>query len=349
MGIVFTKNADYQRTLDLGYDRSKIIIVPVPTEIFSSLRNEVLTNPKVISAEGTVNHIGWGNYRRPVKDIDKQLEVDVLDIGPEYAQTMGLRLVEGRFFEKERVEADRANNSIIVNRKLLDDFDWDYGTGRTITLYDTTKLNIIGVIEDFFIAGVWQKIEPTMIRISGTDQYYNLAVRSEPEDQAAILDYINQTWKKLAPNQIFGGRTQEDLLEEEKEVNTGILKVCVFLAIVAILMSLTGMYNLVSLDIIKRTKEVGIRKIQGASVPLLMFLLSRKFIIVLLIASVLGCTGGYFMSEMLMDSIWDYYVDITAGIMLLSMIIIIASTLLTISTKVFRAAMRNPADSLRYE
>ena len=349
MGIVFTKNADYQRTLDLGYDRSKIIIVPVPTEIFSSLRNEVLTNPKVISAEGTVNHIGWGNYRRPVKDIDKQLEVDVLDIGPEYAQTMGLRLVEGRFFEKERVEADRANNSIIVNRKLLDDFDWDYGTGRTITLYDTTKLNIIGVIEDFFIAGVWQKIEPTMIRISGTDQYYNLAVRSEPEDQAAILDYINQTWKKLAPNQIFGGRTQEDLLEEEKEVNTGILKVCVFLAIVAILMSLTGMYNLVSLDIIKRTKEVGIRKIQGASVPLLTFLLSRKFIIVLLIASVLGCTGGYFMSEMLMDSIWDYYVDITADIMLLSMIIIIASTLLTISTKVFRAAMRNPADSLRYE
>ena len=74
------------------------------------------------------------------------------------------------------------------------------------------------------------------------------------------------------------------------------------------------MYNLVSLDIIRRTKEIGIRKIQGAPVPLLMFLVSRKFLIVLVIASVLGCAGGYYMSIMLMDSIWDYFVEIKFGI-----------------------------------
>ena len=73
------------------------------------------------------------------------------------------------------------------------------------------------------------------------------------------------------------------------------------------------MYNLVSLDVIRRTKEMGIRKIQGASVPLIMYLVSKKFLIVLVIASIIGCLGGYYMSNMLMDSIWDYFVEIKAG------------------------------------
>jgi putative ABC transport system permease protein len=349
MGIAFAKNADYQRTLDLGYDRDKLIVVPVPPEIYTSLRNEILTNPKVISAEGTQYHIGWGNYRRPVKDADKQLEVDVLDIGPEYAQTMGLRLVEGRFFDKERAEADRSNNSIIVNQNLVRNFGWDNGVGRTITLYDTTRLNIIGVVEDFFTSGVWQKIEPTMLRITGSDEYYIMAVRAEPQNLAGVLDFISGKWKEMISNQIFTGRTQEDIMQEEKDINGGILKVCMFLAIIAAIMSLIGMYNLVSLDIIKRTKEVGIRKIQGAPIHILVYLVSRKYLIVLLAASALGCAGGYYMSLKLMDSIWDYFVKIGPGILISSAFIMIIATVLTISTKVVRAALKNPVESLRYE
>jgi putative ABC transport system permease protein len=349
MGLVFTRNADYQRTLDLGYDRDKIIVVPVPPEISLSLKNEILANPQVISAGGTYEHIGWGSYRRSIDDSEKQLEVAVLDIGPEYAQTMGLRLVEGRLFDKTRMEADISNNSVVVNQKLVSDFSWENAVGKTVTLYDTTRINIIGVVEDFYISGVWNKIEPTMLRIVDNSQHYNLAVRAEPENIPAVLDYISQKWKELVPNQIFNGIAQEDTMQEEKDINDSIMKVCVFLAIVAIIMSLIGMYNMVSLDIIKRTKEVGIRKIQGATIPILMFLLSRKYLVVLIIAAILGCTGGYFMSGWLMDSIWDYYVDINAGIMIISTLIMFAATLLTITTKVFRAARRNPAVSLRYE
>ena len=349
MGIVFARNAEYQRTLDLGYDRDKIIIVPLNGGLFTSLRDEILTNPKVISAEGTMNHLGWGSYRRPVKDADKQLEVDVMDIGPEYSQTIGLRLIDGRLFDRTRVSADRENKSIIVNQKLVNDFGWSSGVGKTITLYDTTTLRIIGVVEDFYMSGVWEEIEPAMLRLSASDNYNVLAVRANPEDLPLILDFISQKWKTLGTNQIFGGRLQEDLFQEEKDINGSILKVNLFLAIVAALLSLIGMYNLVSLDVMKRTKEVGIRKIQGAPVPVMMFLISKKFLIVLLVASVFGCAGGFYMSIMLLDSIWDYFVRISAGILLLSALIMITATLLTISLKVVRAAMKNPAESLRYE
>ena len=331
MGIVFVRNAEYQRTLDLGYDRDKVIVVPVTGDLYTSFRNEIISNPKIISAEGTMNHLGWGNYRRPVKDADKQLEVDVMDIGPGYAETMGLRLEEGRFFDRTRVTADRENNSIIVNQKLVKDFGWNEGVGKTITLYDTTTLRIIGVVEDFYMSGVWEAIEPAMLRLSGNDQFNVLAVRADPEDLPGVLDFIGEKWKTQGTNQIFGGRLQEDLMQEEKDINGSILKVNLFLAIVATLMSLVGMFNLVSLDILRRTKEVGIRKIQGAPVPLLMFLLSKKFLIIIFISSILGCAGGYYMSVALMDSIWDYFVKVGAGILLSAAIIMIIATILTLA------------------
>lgn len=349
MGIVFAKNAEFQKTLDLGYDRDKTIIVPVPQAYFNSLRNEIISNPKVISAEGTSHHIGYGSYRRPIEDAEKQLEVDILDVGHSYAQTMGLRLSAGRFFDELREDADIANGSIIVNRKLVSDFGWSDPVGRTITLYDTTKLTVIGVVEDFYLGGVWEAVEPAMMRLVPSRRFGLLAVRAKPEDLASVLESISQSWKNLNTNQIFGGRLQEDLMQEEKDINGSIMKVNIFLAVVATLLSLIGMYNLVSLDIIRRTKEMGIRKIQGAPISVIMLLVSRKFIIVLVIASVLGCTGGYFLSNMLMDSIWDYFVEINIGMLLLSASILFIATTLTVLTKISRAALKNPVDSLRYE
>lgn len=349
MGLVFARNADYQKTLDLGYDRGKLLVLPVPPEKYAALRTEILSNPKVLSAGGTQNHIGYGSYRRPIKNEEKQLEVDVMDIGPEYAQTMGLRLVEGRFFDELRLAADRENGSIIVNQKLVNDFGWKEATGKVVTLYDTTKLTIIGVVKDFYLNGLWNEIEPTMVRLVRNDTYYNIAIRANEGDLPEVLEFLRTKWKAMIPNNIFGGRAQEDLMQEEKDINSSIMKVNIFLAIASALLSLIGMFNLVSLDIIRRTKEVGIRKIQGAPVPLIMFILSKKFIIILLISSVIGCAGGYYMSKMLLDSIWDYFVDIKAGLLLTAASLMFVATLLTLVFKIGRAAMRNPVVSLRYE
>jgi putative ABC transport system permease protein len=266
-----------------------------------------------------------------------------------YAQTMGLHLVEGRLFDQARVAADRTNGSIIVNRKLVDNFGWKDAVGHTVTLYDTTKFTIVGVVKDFYLSGIWQKVEPVIMRLSGSDKFGLIAVRAREEDLPAVLDDLNLKWKNLGSNYIFGGMLQEDTMHEAKNINGSILKVNIFLAITAALLSLIGMYNLVSLDILRRTKEMGIRKINGAPVPLIMYLVSKKFLIVLGIASLLGCAGGYYLSIMLMDSIWDYFVDIKTGILIMAASIMIVTTILTIVYKIARAAMINPIVSLRYE
>jgi putative ABC transport system permease protein len=349
MGVVFVKNAKYQETLDRGYDLHKLIVVQLPAEYYTSFRNAILTNPKIISAEGTQNHIGFGANRRTIRDQDKRLEVDALDIGPEYSKIMGLRLISGRIFDESHSEADRKNRLIIVNQTLVDAFGWKDPVGRYVTMNDTIRYTVIGVVKDFYAGSVWAKIEPAILKLSSSDRYGLLVVRSEVENVPKVLDYLNKEWKSMLPNIKFGGLLQEDTLEEEKNINGSIMKVNIFLAIVAALLSLIGMYNLVSLDIIRRTKEMGIRKIQGASVPLIMFLVSRKFLVVLTVASLFGCAGGYYMSVMLLDSIWDYFTKITFEMLLFSVIIMVTATTSTIIFKITKAARKNPVDSLRYE
>ena len=351
MGIVFTQNAKFQETLDLGYDKDKIIVVPVSRELFTAYRNEIISNPKVISAEGTNYHLGWGNYRRPIKDNEKQLEVDVLEVGPEYLKTMGLRVSEGRLFDRERVGADRSNNSIVVNKKFVEDFGWKEGAGKTVTLYDTIRLNIIGVVDNFYHTGVWRAIEPSMLRLTSGDDFSVLAVHTEKNDRSEILEFMNEKWKIIAPNYLFEGKFQSDIdvMQESRDINNSIKKVNIFLAITAAILSLIGMYNLVSIDIIKRTKEIGIRKIQGAPLLVIAWLASKKFVIILLISAVFGSAVGYYMSEQLLDSIWDYFVDIKIATLIVASLILILSTLATISYKIMKAAMRNPVESLRYE
>jgi len=252
-------------------------------------------------------------------------------------------------FDESSAAADRTNSSIIVNQKLVNDLGWQEVVGRAIHLNDTARMTITGVVDDFYRRGVWEKIEPSLLRLSTSNQYNFLIVKANPEDISNVLEYLNLKWKSQITNHIFEGMRQEDIMHDGIEINRSILKTNIFLAIIAILLSLLGMYNMVSLDIIRRTKEMGIRKILGAPVPLIMFLVSKKFLIILLIASILGCTGGYYLSLVFLDSIWDYFVNINMGILLFASSIMFTTTIITVIFKIARAIMQNPIVSLRYE
>jgi ABC-type antimicrobial peptide transport system permease subunit len=347
-GIIFSMNAVYQETVDLGYARDELIVVPVHSQHFQAYHETVSQNPKIIQVAGTQEHIGFGMYRRSIEDEQTKMEVDVLDVGPNYLETMGLNLLEGRLFDPIRKEADRGK-SVVVNQMLVESFGWDNPVGKQIRLNDTTRYSVIGVVDDFFTNGMWAKIEPTMVKLPTEDIFYSMAVRATSEDLPEVLEYLRESWIQLFPNYPFTGRYQEDTLQEEKAINRSIKQIYIFLAIVATLLSMTGLYTLVSLSILNRTKEIGIRKVMGAPVPNIFVVLSKGFLFNLAISSLLGCIGGYFLSVMMLDSIWDHFLDFTPGIFIASVLIIFMITMVTIAGKIYQAAMQNPATCLRYE
>ena len=347
-GVIFSRNAVYQETLDLGYARKELIVVGLQPKDFNAYYDAIIQDPKIVSAAGTQEHIGYGWYRRSIEDEQRELEVSVMDVGPDYLQTMGITKLEGRIFEDERKEADRGV-SIIVNQMMADAFGWEEAVGKQVRMNDTILYRVIGVVNDFYAAGLWSKIEPMMMKLPLEDSYRTMAVRASEEDLPQVLNFLRDTWVKMFPNYPFPGRYQEDTLAEEKTINRSIKQVYIFLAIVATLLSMIGLYTLVSLSILNRTKEIGIRKVMGSPVSRIWLVLSKSFLINLAISSIIGCVGGYFLSLLLLDSIWDYWLDFTAGIYIYSVLIILAATAITITGLVYRASLQNPVDCLKYE
>jgi len=347
-GVIFSMNALYQEKVDLGYARKELMVVEIRPEHFTSYYEAIVQHPKVISAAGTQQHIGFGWYKRTIEDEDKELEVNVMDVGPRYLQTMGLTVKDGRIFHPDRREADRGV-SIVVNQMMVDAFGWDNPVGKQVRMNDTIQFRIIGVVKDFFSGGMWTKIEPMMLKLPVQDNYYGVAVRADKQDLPEVLEFLRETWVKMIPNYPFEGMYQEDTLEEEKAINRSIKQLYIFLAIVATILSMIGLYTLISLSILNRTKEIGIRKVMGSPIPRIWIVLSKGFMINLTISSVIGCVGGYYLSLMMLDSIWDYWLDFNAGIYIYSVSIILVATFITITGKVYQAALQNPVTCLRYE
>ena len=123
----------------------------------------------------------------------------------------------------------------------------------------------------------------------------------------------------------------------------------IFLAISALFLSAIGLYTLVSLSIINRTKEIGIRKVMGATILKIMIIISKPFAILIIISSAFGAIGGYYLTEMLMGSVWKEYMSPNALSFIIPITIILMTSIVTIIWRVYKSAMQNPVNSLRYE
>jgi ABC-type antimicrobial peptide transport system permease subunit len=176
-----------------------------------------------------------------------------------------------------------------------------------------------------------------------------LVVRASEENLGEVNKYLESEWKELVPNHPYEGMFQDDLLDEARDINKNIKNIYIFLAFIATILSAIGLYTLVSLSIIRRTKEIGVRKVMGASIPRIIRVLNWEYLIMLIIACIGGSISGYFMSKMLMNSIWEVSTDISFFCYLIPIILIFIVAVITTGWKVYSAATKNPTESLRYE
>ena len=350
--VLFTQNAYFQDSLYLGYEKDKVIGVPIRDKSRLELfRNTIMGNPKITAIGQSEEHVGMGNYSRTLKwGEEQEHEVSGIDIGRGYIETMGFEMVAGRFFDQNFMESERGK-AIIVNEKLVQDFGWDNqsAVGKRVKESDTVDLNIIGVIKNFYPYGFWAKINPTMLKLGKKEQMRMLVVQTNIDDLEEVNNYMLSEWERVIPNSVYPGFFQEEVVAEAKDINRQIRKIFMFLAIVSIILSLVGLYTLVSLKIIKKTREIGIRKVLGAPVTKLIRLINREFIIIILIASILGSAFGYYLSEMLMGSIWTIYMTPSIVSFVVPVLLILVISIITLSGKVYKAATRNPVDSIKYE
>ena len=345
--LVFTQNANYQNNFDYGYNKDDIIVLQAGSnENLELIKAKLENNPSIRQMASTSYHISWTALTRTASSVDKNSEVRLFNIYSDYLSTMELKFVKGRDFTTE-FELSDINRSAIVNESLVSELGWDDPIGKTVKI-DTLDLIVVGVVKDF-VQNLWNPVMPMVFRMVPKGETGTLIVKGSKENIMALNDQIKAVWDELIPNAPYGGAPLNNFYEGSIALNKNIQKMYNFLTIVGIFLSIVALYTLVSLNILKRTKEVGMRKVLGAPSLQINHLIGKPFILMILIASVIGGAMGYYMSVMLLDSIWKHHIMVGTLSVLVPIIITLLLAYITLTSKVLYTLSKNPVQSLRYE
>lgn len=349
MGVAFYRNGEYQRNYDLGFATSGAISVWVNNESgYNTYRDALSSNKDIQIIAGTRHHMGNGWYNDPVKFESVEREVDIFDIGDNYFEAMNMTLLSGRNFMKDS-ETDR-KESVLVSEEFVRKFGWtDNPIGKRIVWMDTVQLFVIGVIKDVYPGALWSPINPVMLRYAAPEKYQQLIVKADPSKMVAVDKFMEDKWKEVFPNTVYYGRWVDEELKETNEINANVVTMFGFLAVFSTLMTCIGMYSLVSLNIVKRMKEIGVRKVLGASLLNIVGVINFEFIINLAVATIAGAAAGYVMADFLMASIWKYYLQVGLLSLGLSALVLIVIAAISVSFKTVSTASLNPTKTLRDE
>lgn len=348
-GFIFTQNAEYQKNYDMGFNMESVVFAHVKNENgFTTMRNELLGSSLIKEIGGSRHNATSSWYTDPIKFESSELDVSILDIGSNYLKTIGATILSGRDFIED--SQNDVENSVIINEELAKTFNWEDPIGKRIILRDTVELFVVGLVKNMYIDGeLWDPLEPMMLRYVTQKDFRVISVRADLNDIKTVKELMDAKWKIVFPDEL----SEVEYMEEEKAdsalVNKNIKVMFIFLGIVAVVLSAIGLFSLVTLSIIKKMKEIGVRKVLGASIGNIVKNISKEFIVILSISSVLGSIAGYFMSKMLMASIWTYYVPIGAFVFIASILILFVVSGITIGGKIVKAASFNPVDTLRDE
>jgi ABC-type antimicrobial peptide transport system permease subunit len=349
--VILNQNADYIRNMDHGFDRENIMVVPIDGENDYTLMRDALIDHQDIASIGVTRHL-MGRYYvgSTIKYEDLEKYIHLFQLGENYFETSGLTLLQGRAFDPD-LTTD-ANDAIMVNEKMVSAFGWKEPIGLQVTIIysDSERVyNVIGVIEDFYPNGINSKIRPTALSLASPDKYNYMTVKCGSNDPIATAAYIEDTWKRVFPNMPYEGMWFEETHADEMEVNNSIRLVFLYIAVMVVIISSMGLFALVSLNISKRTKEIGIRKVLGATISNIGVLVCREFILLIIIGSFLAAAMGYFLVGSLLSSIWDNYVPFSLAPYLIAPILVLVVALMSVSFRVVAAATSNPVETLRYE
>jgi len=348
-GIGFARNSEFQKNYDYGYNiKNTIGVVIGDSTVFPAFKNEMAGVPEVTALAGTRNHIGYGFRSTVAESEGKKTETNYLEVGRDYINTMNLKLAEGRAFDPQ-MEGDYTS-SILITQKLAADYGWKdkEALGKSI-LIDSSHFTVIGVLKDFHYNELFDPIEPVAMKLGKESRYQFLVMQAKPKDVELVYTKAKNAWKKILPMKPFTGFYQSDITKEAYQTTNNITKIFFWFAIISVLLTATGLFSLVSLTVVKRMKEIAVRKVAGARARHILVLINRGYFWIFLVGAAVGCYGGYALTKLLLDMIFKINSGITWATLIYSVLVLFLIAAITSGIKVWQAVRTNPVKLLRME
>ncbi len=346
--LMMGKQLTFLRTKPLGYQTENILTIntfelseaskTLPTIFRDALRSY----PAVVSTTW-FDAMGMGGMTFAATFVkyqgSLQQEVAVFSIDYDLFKTLGMQLVEGREFSEEF--ATDSKKSIIVNEALVKKFGIEDPIGKTFN-YRT----IIGVVRDFHFRSLHHKVEPAIISL-GTG-HSRLLVRIHPENVPGTIAFIKAQWEKVAPDHAFDFLFLDEELDEQYQKEERWTRIIQYATGFAIFIAGLGAFGLATLTVARRTKEIGIRKVLGASQAQILSLLSREFVLYIALSSLIAFPIAYYAINQWLQT-FPYRIELGLVTFLLGSFVMFIVVVTTVATQVLKAIRANPVEALRYE
>ena len=351
--IRFLQNAD------VGFNKSHILTIPIRDravrERFDLLKNRWLGIPSVVAVTassmepGVTSQNGINISARGNPD----LEMGIIYVDPDYVKTLGIEMARGRDFSRE-ITAD-ATGSVLINEEAVRRLGWESGVGEPVEMFfkeggrivPVYQATVVGVVKDFNFRDLTTSMQPILLKIEPRRSYH-IFIRVDGQKMNDTIEAVRRIWNEFQFSQPFELSLLEDDMNAVYRTFVNFAVVSRFATFLAIFISCLGLFGLATFSVEKRIKEIGIRKVLGASTIGIVALLARDFLKLVLAANVLAWPAAYYFASRWLQN-FAYRIPVGAWAFLLAAAIALVVALLTVGYQSIRAAVANPVQSLRYE
>jgi putative ABC transport system permease protein len=354
--VVVRNQLRYIQNKEMGYSREHIVVVtPRDRNLkqqIEALKTELQSHPDVLSVAASSslpNHVSsQTNAKWPGKPEDLRVPIYVCEADYDFLNVFELKLTQGRNFSREH--ASDAKGAFLINEAALQAMGVDAPLGMTFNRWgnDEPAGQIVGILKDFHMHSLHQEIKPMYVFLDLKRDYRNISIKIRGERIPSTLAHIEETMRTFSPKYPFEYSFFDEVFDRAYRAEQRIGRIFSTFAMLTVFIACLGLFGLSSFTAESRTREIGIRKVLGASSPNIAQLLSRDYVKKVLIANVVAWPLGYYAMHTWLQN-FAYRIDLGLLPFLGAGIIALLIALATVSFQTFRAAAANPADSLRYE
>ncbi|MTI88449.1 MAG: FtsX-like permease family protein [Balneolaceae bacterium] len=353
--LIMYKQLDYVSGKELGYNEEQVLFVSTftgfdenGTKLMERYRDELASIPGIKNVSGMAPAFTKGSNVYGFGVDGEMKESFIYFVDTDLANTLGIELVAGRNFSKDR-PAD-ITESIIVNEALVESMGWEKPVGEQLPWKgEENPSTIIGVVKNFHFQSMESEIKPMLFHMD-PDQggITDIAIKIEEGMIAETLPKLEASWKKAAPFTPFNYWFLDDAVARQYEQYQQWLQIMGVSTLMAILIACLGLFGLAGLTAVNKTKEIGIRKVLGAGISQIIFLLNKGIVKLILMSIIIAAPLSWYVMEQWLSD-FAYSIEIGAGLFFVTGIATLLIALITVSYYSIKAAMVNPVDSLRSE
>ena len=355
--IVIHQQLNFSKSKDLGFDKENVIAVNINGDKklkYEALRQELLQYPQILGITASSHrptNIGSnsGGADWEGKDPDQSLIVSMSSVNYDYTETLKIPIIEGRSFSREYgsdLASGDGGGAFLINQEMAKMIGKESIVNERLRFLGVEG-PIVGIMEDFHFKSMRQKIEPLAMIIA--PEWFNTGlIRLNPGDEDQALSIIEEVWDQVYPGLPFEYEFLDQGFDMLYRADNTIEKLVRYLAIIAIIIAYLGLFGLASFSAEQRKKEIGIRKVLGASMTHLISLLTLQFAKWVLVACAIAFPLAYYGLSKYLQS-FAYRVELGAGPFLIAGALAIVITLLTVSYQAAKASLANPVNALKYD